>query len=95
MFTAASALIRTQGKPAAGLAGDFAGFLARVRDETAQTSTELTEMMAAQPGQAAAAVGDFFTLGRLAIGHHRSFYASGFDASAGKFGGEWALGPRM
>jgi hypothetical protein len=30
-------------------------------------------------------------MGRLRIGHNRSFYASDFDAPAGSFGGEWAL----
>jgi hypothetical protein len=58
-----------------------------VQQVTAVTSKDLRN----ERGTAQGRVQHYFELGRLRIGHNRSFYASSFDAPAGSFGGEWAL----
>ena len=60
------------------------------RATAVDSNTLLHERKTAQ-GDARVRVEEYFKLGRLQIGPHRSFYASGFDAPPGSFGGEWAL----
>jgi hypothetical protein len=62
-----------------------------VQRATAIDSDTLLAEKKARPARAEARVHEYFKLGRLQIGPNRSFYASGYDADPGAFGGEWAL----
>lgn len=69
----------------------FGEWLTKAQQETAISSEDLHAEMKVAPVDAERRVHRFFELGRLKIGHGKSFYASSHDAPAGQFGGEWAL----
>jgi hypothetical protein len=90
-FDAASRSIASMAVPSAGVIQRFQQLLAEAQQATAVDSLTLYNQMVATPAAAQARVHQYFQMGRLRIGHNRSFYASEFDAPAGSFGGEWAL----
>jgi hypothetical protein len=90
-INAACLRIRAASVSAATAKDQFRQLMAEAKTATAITSDGLYEEMQAGGEDAQQRVHRYFQLGRLRIGHNRSFYASEHDAPAGQFGGEWAL----
>lgn len=90
-INAACLRIRAASVSAATAKEQFRQLMAEARTATATTSDGLYDEMQAGGEAAQQRVHRYFELGRLKIGHNRSFYASEHDAPAGQFGGEWAL----